>query len=319
VLTHARHWVAIAGFAAGFIAVALSTTAQATPGLYSNTPSVAARVQNVAPIAAPSRAAADYSLLTCHQYIPYYEKALRIPSRLLESIALTESARQYPGTKMTVAWPWTVMAEGRGRYYNTRIEAITEVRKLQKRGVRNIDVGCMQVNLRAHPDAFKDLEQAFDPAYNVRYAAQFLTGLRNRHNSWVKAVGFYHSGTPDRHKMYRDKVLARWRNNFKNGTAVAAFMPPQQPAASYQRVAYATQAVTPANNLSSQQVYRNWYAQRAAGRPAAAPAAATSGKMYYVNASKAASTSQRSVVAVQDRAQFLTQRRQGRIQVYDYR
>ena len=38
----------------------------------------------------------------------------------------------------------------------------------------------MQVNLGYHPDAFEDLEQAFDPTYNVAYAASFLVELRGR-------------------------------------------------------------------------------------------------------------------------------------------
>ena len=32
------------------------------------------------------------------------------------------------------------------------------------RGVRLMDVGCMQVNLQMHPDAFPSLDAAFDPA-----------------------------------------------------------------------------------------------------------------------------------------------------------
>ena len=54
------------------------------------------------------------------------------------------------------------------------------VRKLQRRGVRNIDVGCMQVNLRYHPKAFKSLGQAFDPRANAAYAAGFLRKLRDK-------------------------------------------------------------------------------------------------------------------------------------------
>ena len=73
------------------------------------------------------------------------------------------------------------MAEGQGRYLSSKLEAINEVRELQARGIRNIDVGCMQVNLYHHPDAFFSLEQAFDPAANVTYAAQFLRSLYRRH------------------------------------------------------------------------------------------------------------------------------------------
>jgi hypothetical protein len=61
--------------------------------------------------------------------------------------------------------------------FPTKAKAIAHVRELQARGVRNIDVGCMQINLRHHPNAFPDLETAFDPEMNTAYAAQFLNGL----------------------------------------------------------------------------------------------------------------------------------------------
>jgi soluble lytic murein transglycosylase-like protein len=56
--------------------------------------------------------------------------------------------------------------------------------------VRNIDVGCMQVNLGYHGKAFADLEAAFDPATNVAYAARFLSELFSKRRSWALAVGY---------------------------------------------------------------------------------------------------------------------------------
>ncbi|MDZ7712446.1 MAG: hypothetical protein U5L06_04740 [Rhodovibrio sp.] len=82
------------------------------------------------------------------------------------------------------------MAEGRGRYLPSKAAAIAEVRDLQARGVSNIDVGCMQVNLHWHGDAFESLEQAFDPAYNVAYAAAFLLDLAGQRELLAtKAIG----------------------------------------------------------------------------------------------------------------------------------
>jgi hypothetical protein len=45
------------------------------------------------------------------------------------------------------AWPWTVTAHGRGQFYPSKQAAIAAVRKLKAKGVKNIDGGCMQVNL----------------------------------------------------------------------------------------------------------------------------------------------------------------------------
>ena len=63
-------------------------------------------------------------------------------------------------------------AEGQGFYYDTKVEAVAAVRAMQARGIRSIDVGCMQVNLMFHPDAFVSLDEAFDPMANARYAAK---------------------------------------------------------------------------------------------------------------------------------------------------
>jgi hypothetical protein len=102
------------------------------------------------------------------------------------------------------------MAEGQGRYLPTKTAAIDEVRQLQARGIGNIDVGCMQVNLHHHPDAFFSLEQAFDPASNVAYAARFLRSLFADSGAWDEAAGRYHSATPELKDPYRDKVVQIW-------------------------------------------------------------------------------------------------------------
>src|SRR3546814_8505474 len=83
------------------------------------------------------------------------------------------------GGPLTI-WPWSVNSEGNGRYFKDKASAIQWVREEQARGVRSIDVGCMQINLRWHPDAFSDLDEAFDPAANTAYSAKYLATLRSR-------------------------------------------------------------------------------------------------------------------------------------------
>ena len=69
------------------------------------------------------------------------------------------------------------MAEGEGRYFPTKNEAVAAVRELQLRGIRNVDVGCMQVNLMHHGDAFESIEAALEPEINVAYGARYLAAL----------------------------------------------------------------------------------------------------------------------------------------------
>ena len=99
---------------------------------------------------------------------------------------------------------------GDGRFFASKAEAIAHVEALRAQGRRNIDVGCMQINLMHHPDAFASLEEAFEPIDNVSYGADFLTRLRGETGSWDDAVARYHTADSARGQAYHDKVLERW-------------------------------------------------------------------------------------------------------------
>ncbi|HLB78883.1 MAG TPA: transglycosylase SLT domain-containing protein [Dongiaceae bacterium] len=148
----------------------------------------------------------------CAAEIARVERAEAIPAHLLGAIARVESGRWNRADGAIFAWPWTVTAQGRGRYLPDKQAAIAEVRRLRADGIANIDVGCMQINLLHHPDAFADLDTAFDPAANVAYAGRFLTELRRELRSWARAVARYHSATPELYRGYRDRVFAAWRD-----------------------------------------------------------------------------------------------------------
>ncbi len=142
----------------------------------------------------------------CRSAIDAEERRSRIPKQLLAAIASVESGRWDKATRANIAWPWTVTSEGKGKFYPTRHAAIRAVEALRRRGVSNIDVGCMQINLAYHPDAFETLHEAFEPAANVAYAAEFLTLLRKQKRGWQHAVRFYHSSDPKRQRYYSNKV-----------------------------------------------------------------------------------------------------------------
>ncbi|WP_245560749.1 lytic transglycosylase domain-containing protein [Fodinicurvata sediminis] len=160
------------------------------------------------PQSAPAGVESDWTL--CARHVAEAERLLGVPARLLTAISMAESGRHNKEQRAVFAWPWTVMAEGKGRYLPTRTAAVNEVRQLKAKGVRNIDVGCMQINLMYHPQAFDSLEQAFDPAYNVAYSAKYLLDHYRELNSWEAAVGRYHSATPKYNLRYRTKVMDIW-------------------------------------------------------------------------------------------------------------
>ena len=158
--------------------------------------------------AKPALAAPDNMI--CGEETLRQETANGIPRRLLHAISLVESGRWDADRRVSFAWPWTVTAEGEGRFLPTKRAAIDEVRRLQAQGVRNIDVGCMQVNLLAHPDAFGSLDEAFDPATNVGYAARFLMDLYRDAGNWPTAGAYYHSQTPELANAYKSRLMATW-------------------------------------------------------------------------------------------------------------
>ncbi len=138
------------------------------------------------------------------------ERAARIPRHLLGAISLAETGRWDEAKGESFAWPWTVTARGKGRYFPSKQKAIDYVRGLKAQGVSNIDVGCMQINLFYHGDNFLSLEEALDPVRNIAFAAQFLKSHFANTRSWAVAAALYHSSTPEFQEPYKRKVLRLW-------------------------------------------------------------------------------------------------------------
>ena len=185
--------------------LALAIPLLAIPLLIIRPADEAAAQPNTAPAQSPS-SPADL----CRPAIAAAERAHAIPHALLLAIGRVESGRRDPETGTFGPWPWTINAEGTGQFFPTKEAAIAAVRALQARGVRSIDVGCMQVNLHHHPHAFSSVEEAFDPWRNADYAARFLVDLQGRTQSWTQAAAHYHSQTPEFAEAYKRRVLAAW-------------------------------------------------------------------------------------------------------------
>ncbi len=158
---------------------------------------------------APARAEPDQPYAACEAAIAAAQKAPRIPDKLMPAMSRVESGRLDPLTKQVRAWPWTINVEGAGFFFDSKGQAIDAVRALQARGVRSIDVGCMQVNLMHHPTAFASLDEAFEPAANARYAARFLSALYRQTGDWNLATANYHSANADRGEDYQRRVFGR--------------------------------------------------------------------------------------------------------------
>ncbi len=143
----------------------------------------------------------------CTAAVQEAERHHTLPPNLLGAIAKVESGRPIATTRDVRAWPWTINADGAGLFFDSREAAVAWAKQGLANGVHLMDVGCMQVNLQFHPNAFRSLEEAFDPTANAAYAAGFLQQLANETNGdWNLATGYYHSHTPDLAAAYRNRV-----------------------------------------------------------------------------------------------------------------
>lgn len=145
--------------------------------------------------------------LKCVNLFRQTEHQHRIPADTLYSISLNETGRIHSVKKIKLSWPWAVNVEGKGYFFDTKREAVSFVKRQLAQGKESIDVGCMQVNLKHHPDAFESVEEAFEPEANITYGARFLRSKYEQLGSWHKAIAHYHSATESLGIPYKNNVI----------------------------------------------------------------------------------------------------------------
>jgi hypothetical protein len=205
----------------------------------------------VTPHQAPAQQASDDATVACGRAATQAEHDWRLPISLLTAIGIVESGRRRPTASLPIIWPWTINAEGRGFYLQSKAAAVNMVHYLQLHGVSVIDVGCFQVDLYYHPHSFASLEEAFDPDANARAAARILSLGRLGSTGWYGAIATYHSASPLIGAAYAQKVRSVW----PWARAHPSWSPPDVPTA--YAILLSTQArlvrvVTPADPLPAQ-------------------------------------------------------------------
>ena len=148
-------------------------------------------------------------LKLCENTIESIELQTDIPKGLLLSIGKAEAIRKI--NNKYIIWPWTINHAGKSLFFDTKKQMRNYVYKNLKRNDFNIDVGCMQINIKWHKNNFKKISDMFEVNPNISYAASFLQQLKNKHGSWDKAIKHYHSSDTKKNKPYLIKVKSFWK------------------------------------------------------------------------------------------------------------
>lgn len=127
-----------------------------------------------------------------------------VPFWVLRTITLVETGRKAKGQMQ--AWPWTLHAAGRGHWFETKNALLIRAQESLQAGIRNMDLGCFQINYHWNAHHFASLEEMIDPIRNADHAARLLVGHKARLGSWEKAAGAYHSATP----QFAERYLTRF-------------------------------------------------------------------------------------------------------------
>ena len=148
-------------------------------------------------------------LKLCENTIESVELQTDIPKGLLLGIGKAEAIRKI--NNKYIIWPWTINHAGKSLFFENKEQMKNYVFKNLKRNDFNIDVGCMQINIKWHKNNFKKISDMFEVNPNISYAASFLKQLKNKHGSWDKAIKHYHSSDPKKNNPYLIKVKSFWK------------------------------------------------------------------------------------------------------------
>ncbi len=140
--------------------------------------------------------------ILCEQAAQFAARETGVPLSILQAVTLAETGHTRPDATGLVAWPWAVMADLNGQWFPDQPSAIAFAKGLIEQGKSNIDIGCFQLNIRWHAEAFPNLEAMFSPQNNALYAARFLQDLYQETGDWRAAVGRYHSRDAPRAEAY---------------------------------------------------------------------------------------------------------------------
>lgn len=136
------------------------------------------------------------------------ERISGMPSKVLYSMALTESGMTVKGVRQP--YPWTLNINStppKSLRFQSRQEAEAQLKELVGNGITNIDIGLMQVNLKYHGHSVKSPSDLLDPKINVMVASLFIRELLAETQDIGKSIANYHSRTATLGDNYKRLVF----------------------------------------------------------------------------------------------------------------
>ncbi len=128
---------------------------------------------------------------------------------ILYAVALVESPQV--NNRLATPWPWAINRQGRTIIPSSRTVARGILNGALTKGIRAIDVGLMQVNIRWHGHRVRQPEDLLDPETNIRVGADVLAeAINSAPGDLTLGIGRYHAGWHNHTDAYRygRRVLA---------------------------------------------------------------------------------------------------------------
>ena len=136
----------------------------------------------------------------CQKYMEEAARKTGVLPEIIWAVAMKESSFG------NGPWPWTINIRGKGYYFPDKATALHFLQSFDTKALAHVDVGCMQLNIGFHGNAFSSVSQMMDPRLNIIYGAYFLKELYHEQGKWAKAVANYHSRKWPRGGKYANGV-----------------------------------------------------------------------------------------------------------------
>jgi len=132
---------------------------------------------------------------------------------VLYAVALQESRRIRPDGNVR-PWPWTLHAKGHGAmYFDTYDDALEKLIELIDSGVKNVDIGMMQISWGANGHLLPDPAKILQPQNNITLGAAILRRELDQQNGDLRqAIARYHTPSTARGNKYAQSVLTILQN-----------------------------------------------------------------------------------------------------------